>query len=106
MAMRLLTSRLTKAAAAAFITGGMASCAMAGGTGAGGFGAEPDVQPGPLIMTTAGQGGTVLLPYSSAAPRPYALTGGAQKTPEQALRPLGPVYIAGQARILLPPATP
>jgi hypothetical protein len=43
----------------------------------------------------------------AAAPTPYALTGnGAKDTPEKALRVLGPVYNVGQARILLPPATP
>ncbi|MDB5300519.1 MAG: hypothetical protein JWO87_2182 [Phycisphaerales bacterium] len=99
--------RILVAASAALLMGAMASRAMAAGTGAGGFGANPDVRPGPVMMVTAGQGGTVLLPYYSAAPAPYALTGSgsARQTPEQALRPLGPVFTGVNARILLPPAT-
>ncbi|MDB5290433.1 MAG: hypothetical protein JWL69_1674 [Phycisphaerales bacterium] len=92
--------RFVTAASAAFLLGAAASCATAGYT------ANPDVRPGPVMMVTAGQGGTVLLPYYSAAPTPYALTGGARETPEKSLRVLGPVYNAGQTRILLPPATP
>jgi hypothetical protein len=106
MTLRFLTSRFVKAASAALMIGGLASCATAQSTGAGGFGANPDVRPGPVMMVTAGQGGTVLIPFYSAAPQPYSLTGTPRQTPEQALRVLGPVYNGPQGRILLPPATP